>query len=87
MSLVCGDKIYSDKHFDSPDPFEEICMTSPKKLLLKPHVGSPETTYDKPSVSEEDLCETVKSVVEIVCDDGVKSDDGCKWDFFCWGFM
>lgn len=35
-----------------PDPYIEICSKNLKKLLLKPHVGSPETTYDKKSNEE-----------------------------------
>ncbi|KAJ8668813.1 hypothetical protein QAD02_000072 [Eretmocerus hayati] len=34
-------------NFDSPNPFANVCLRNPKKLFLKPHVGSPETTYEK----------------------------------------
>ncbi|XP_011500244.1 PREDICTED: uncharacterized protein LOC105364079 [Ceratosolen solmsi marchali] len=37
------------KKFKSPDPFLSVHISNPKKLLLKPHVGSPETTYTKPN--------------------------------------
>nr|KAF7434207.1 hypothetical protein H0235_002398 [Vespula pensylvanica] len=37
---------------ESPDPFA-IALKSPRKLRLKPHVGSPETTYDYSSKKED----------------------------------
>ncbi|KAL2725352.1 hypothetical protein V1478_008025 [Vespula squamosa] len=36
----------------SPDPFA-ITLKSPRKLRLKPHVGSPETTYDYSNKKED----------------------------------
>lgn len=38
---------FQKKNYDSPDPFI-IQVRSPKRLNLKPHVGSPETTYERP---------------------------------------
>ncbi|XP_014213126.1 uncharacterized protein LOC106642776 [Copidosoma floridanum] len=39
------------ERYDSPDPFVAYRVASPKRLILKPHVGSPETTYRKPDES------------------------------------
>ncbi|XP_033225498.1 uncharacterized protein LOC117178257 isoform X2 [Belonocnema kinseyi] len=38
---------FQQKNYESPDPFI-IQVRSPKRLNLKPHVGSPETTYESP---------------------------------------
>ncbi|XP_047371045.1 uncharacterized protein LOC124957780 [Vespa velutina] len=45
---------------ESPDPFA-ITFKSPRKLRLKPHVGSPETTYDYSNKK--------KDQVKTTCDD------------------
>ncbi|XP_058802313.1 uncharacterized protein LOC131670609 [Phymastichus coffea] len=61
----------TSKHFDSPDPFAAICITSFKRLLLKPHVGSPETTYIN---SKETTCEK-----DVNDDDSIDLRDDVAW--------
>lgn len=39
-----GENILKSQTYESPDPFQ-IDFTNPRRLILKPHVGSPETTY------------------------------------------
>ncbi|XP_043277745.1 uncharacterized protein [Venturia canescens] len=34
------------QNYESPDPFRAVQVRNPKRLNLKPHVGSPETTYE-----------------------------------------
>lgn len=36
----------STQSYESPDPFRGVQVRNPKRLNLKPHVGSPETTYE-----------------------------------------
>ncbi|XP_023290331.1 uncharacterized protein LOC105700449 [Orussus abietinus] len=43
----CQPYATSTQDYDSPDPFV-LRMQQPRRLNLKPCVGSPETTYDKP---------------------------------------
>lgn len=45
---------YPVKLVNKPEePMTNPIVTSPKKLLLKPHVGSPETTYTKSDCDED----------------------------------
>ena len=48
----CGG--FPKQTYESPDPFI-IQVRSPKRLNLKPHVGSPETTYERPKEVGKDL--------------------------------
>ncbi|XP_063990692.1 uncharacterized protein LOC135169547 [Diachasmimorpha longicaudata] len=46
--------------YDSPDPFH-IEVRSPRRLNLKPHVGSPETTYERELEQSKEITFGVKS--------------------------
>ncbi|XP_015124489.1 uncharacterized protein LOC107046392 [Diachasma alloeum] len=46
--------------YDSPDPFH-IEVRSPRRLNLKPHVGSPETTYERELEQSKEITFGIKS--------------------------
>lgn len=53
--------LHANDHQVSPDPFFVYNSTNPKRLLLKPNVGCPETTYDRSKIPTRD---TTTSTVE-----------------------
>ncbi|XP_043474694.1 uncharacterized protein LOC122506525 [Leptopilina heterotoma] len=57
---------------DSPDPFI-IQVRNPKRLNLKPHVGSPETTYQQTNDTENKNCCDKNSILET--DEVTKPDE------------
>lgn len=72
----------SNEQFDSFEPFL-IQIRSPKKLILRPHVGSPETTYEKSQQSFKDEKKTddknekmIVKVVVLMGDEKSVSDGG-----------
>ncbi|XP_051168060.1 putative mediator of RNA polymerase II transcription subunit 24 [Leptopilina boulardi] len=52
-SLLSAAENYPTQTYESPDPFI-IQVRNPKRLNLKPHVGSPETTYEQSKDSVKD---------------------------------
>lgn len=58
-------KMIQAQTYESPDPFQIFQLTNPRRLNLKPHVGSPETTYRQTRVItfDEDKSQDGKRII------------------------
>ena len=80
-----GETSRTAQNYESPDPFC-IQVRSPKRLNLRPHVGSPETTYERPKKSlnlrstraqknsDDEDCDTSNEAHRSACDKSSEED-------------
>ncbi|KAG7204685.1 hypothetical protein KM043_005099 [Ampulex compressa] len=70
---------------ESPDPFSTRSQ-NPRRLNLKPHVGSPETTYDRPETKKEDQEVPRVSTGEHSKEDAAKEENSSMENCTCRGW-